>query len=199
MTKQEALSIINCDDINEVKDAFEFEVFDLKKKLLMVVPPIKIMQSLIKRFERLNEVSVTLNLQTEQTQQKEINLGFNDLSIIDFLTQYDIELTKIKLNISNNHHPKAIIEQIIQMINIQKMLYFKVSDFGNFKVNLAEFEHVKLSEPIDTFKLQQEIINLSPNKNELSEYISKKKELYTYKCIIISKKQIDYNGFRREI
>jgi hypothetical protein len=31
MNKQEALSIINCDDISEAKDAFGFEVFELKK------------------------------------------------------------------------------------------------------------------------------------------------------------------------
>jgi len=199
MTKLEALSIINCDEILEATDAFDFEVFELKKKFLMVLPPIKIMQSLIKRFERLQLVYETLNINLNPIKIEEVNLNFSRLKLSDFLTEYHKALSKLKLNISKSNHPKIIIRQINQLIDLQTNLYFKLADIVKINPNSAEYDAIKLSEPIDTFKLQQEIMKLTLKKIELSDYISKKKDAYIYKCILIANKQIEYNGLGREI
>jgi len=199
MNKQEALSVINCDDIAEAKDAFEFKVFELKKKFLLALPPIKIMKSLINRFQRLQLVNESLNIYDNQIKFDEIEIIYNHLSMIDFLTDYHQALSQYKLNISKSNHPKTIIQQIDGLINLQTNLYYILSDFIKINPEISEIDTIKLSEPIETFRLQQEIINLTLNEKELSDYISKKKDSYIYKCILIANKQIKYNGLRREI
>lgn len=199
MNKQEALSVINCNNIAEAKDAFEFEIFELKKKFLLVLPPIKIMKSLINRFKRLQLVNETLNIDNNQIELDEIGIIYNHLSMVDFLTEYHQALSQYKLNISKSNHPKTIIQQIDGLIDLQTRLYFKLSDSLNISPEIAEFDDIKLSEPIETFRLEQEIMNLTLNEKELSDYISKKKDSYIYKCILIANKQIKYNGLRREI
>jgi hypothetical protein len=199
MNKQEALSIINCNDISEAKDAFDFEIFELKKKFLLVLPPFKIMQSLIKRFNRLQLVNETLNIYDNQIIMDEININFTHLSMVDFLIDYHKALSLYKLNISKNNHPKIIIQQIEGLLKLQTNLCFMLSDFVKIEPNLKEYDPIKLSESIKTFELQQEIINLTLHGKELSDYISKNKDAYIYKCILIANKQIEYNGLRREI
>jgi hypothetical protein len=199
MNKQEALSIINCDDLFEAEDAFGFEVFELKKKLLLVLPPIKIMQSLIKRFNRLQLVNETLNINENLIKTDEVTINFNHLSMVEILIDYHKLLSKLKLNISKNNQPKIIIQQINALIKLQTNLYFILSDFVKIKPKTEEYDTIKLSEPIKTFQLQQEIMNLTFHGKELSDYISKNKDTYFYKCILIANKQIEYNGLRREI
>ena len=202
MNKQEALSILNCtqySDNTELETEFNLKVFELKQKFLMVIPPLKIMQSLIKRLERLQKVNQVLNLVSESKNRTEINIEFNNTSLVEFLKTYHQYLSQLKLNISNNIHPQTIIRQIHQLIDLQTQLFLKLSGYGNFKPNTSELEDVKLSETINTFELEQEILFLSIPDSKLSEYISQKKDTYFYKCILMAKKQIEYNGLRRKI
>ncbi len=201
MDKQEALSVLNCtqnSNETELKTEFDLKVFELKQKLLMVIPPIKIMKSLIKRLERLQEVNQSLNL-VNQSKNTIVPLSLNKLnsiSLVEFLKTYHYYLSQLKLNISNHQHPQIIINYIHQLINLQSKLFLKLSDYGGFKLNASELKDVKLSEAINTFELEQEILFLSLPDSKLSEYISQKKDTYFYKCILIAKKQIEYNGLR---
>jgi len=202
MKKTEALSVINCNNdctIEDIEDSFELSIFALKKKFIERFPPIKIMLSTIERLKRLKKVKNTLQISIPISTIKFISLKFKDISLNKFLKQYQIEANSIKLNIANVYEPTLFIEQIKLLIKLHQILFFKLVDIAQYAPKDDELTPIKLSEQIDIYKLNKELLILNKEDNKLSEYISNVKTSYFYTCVLIAHKQIKYNGLRREI
>ena len=100
MTNKEALQILNCERVDEAKDAYELLLFDLKLKFLQQIPPLKLIDASIKKIERLNVAFNSLvNLEPHFVLTK-INVNWSD-SLDVALNGYQLSLTKIRLKIAN--------------------------------------------------------------------------------------------------
>ena len=54
LSTQEAYAILNITELDEATDAYEMRIFEYKQKYLQVIPPIRLIQSQIKKIDRLN-------------------------------------------------------------------------------------------------------------------------------------------------
>jgi len=208
MTKSEALDVLNCSIIDTVDDAYENLIFEFKGKLLQITPPIKVLESIIKKICRINEAYLTFSTEFSVYKKTQINIKKLDenLDLADFLSQFQLNMTVIKLSISNSYDGESLVKSIKLLIKLQEELYLKLAFYlESKKVDLKKYD-IKLSEQIEVFTIQQELKELQLDEPRISEYIRKQieelgieKMSYTSKSILNSAKQIVFNGIRREI
>lgn len=199
MTKIEALSILKCDDEQDVLDCYEMALFELKNKVLQQVPPIKILQSLIKKTERINQAlgcfkNLPQSNKVPLLKDYESNLTHN-------LVTYQSNISALRLAMTQSENGLEVIQCFKQIIN-QQISLFKI--FGNCIANNevnAFIDQVKLSEEINVYAVQKELKTLLEDQKKISEYIRTElntKEFVDFseltKSVIKSKKHLDFNG-----
>jgi len=203
MTNKEALQILNCERVDEAKDAYELLLFDLKLKFLQQIPPLKLIDASIKKIERLNVAFNSLvNLEPHFVLTK-INVNWSD-SLDVALNGYQLSLTKIRLKIANTLNGLDLIEQLNLLKSLQIELFFKFDLYdSNFKSDPNQYP-IKLSDEINVFNVQTELKELGIQDNKISEYIraqiqNKKFDNFSTltKAVINAKKQIEFNELRR--
>jgi hypothetical protein len=205
MTKSEALKILNCQDIDEVLDVYEERLFEFKAKVLQVVPPIKILKSIVKKIQRITEAaSVFLNFDELKSQNSRGDLG--NLIFESFLVHYQKQLSNIRLAISNTPNGYEVIGQINELNKLQQNLMFKLADFDFIKEAKLDDWPVKLSTPFKVYEIQVELKDNQLKETEISEYIRGQIESLDFDqfseltlSVINAKKQIIFNELRREV
>ena len=205
MTKSEALNSLKCSSIEEVDDAFEDLIFKFKGKILQIIPPLKILKATLKKIDRINEAYRVFFEPIEIKNKITIELDTN-LSLFDFLNDYQLKLAEVKLQLSSCETGDLLMESLELLIVLQQQLYLKLANYLSKEIlDFDKFE-IKLSENIDVFLIQNNLKELQLEDNKISEYIRKQineldnREMsYLTKSILNSAKQIVFNGIRREI
>lgn len=173
ISKNEALLILNCQTENEVEEAFELEVFNMKNKFLRILPPIPLIENYCKKIEK---------IQTAYRFFYPLNhsINFNNPILIsteglnDFLNKYQTELSKIKLEIANADSSERLILVLHHLITFQKNLHQKFNEFYQETFEDSK-DLIKISEPIDIFEIQEELkSNFLTENSQIKDYICKK-------------------------
>ena len=205
MTKNEALKILNCTEAEEVIDIYDERLFELKSKFLQVIPPIKIIHSIVKKIKRITEAA-NVFIDLEKLVVYDTFLDLNQMSLDDFLDFYQAELAKIRLRISNTSNGYGFLNEVSVIESLQKELIFKLAKFDLPIDQYIERWPIKLSTPFKVYDLQVELKENQLKETEISEYIrgqiandnfEKFTELTL--AVINAKKQIVFNGLTREI
>jgi hypothetical protein len=198
MTKKEALSLLNSTTLEDALENYELLIFEQKNKLLLKIPPIKILNAINARIKKYGEALKILHIDNaDDFIEKKLKRSIKSSShILNHLKNYQENISAIKLNIANLTDSEKLSNQISLLINSQAQLFLYLSSLSDLSINAVDSENLKLSEEIDVFKLQQEIIKNELDTTDINDYISSRKESYLYKSIILAKKQIEYNGLR---
>jgi hypothetical protein len=198
MTKKEALSLLNSTTLEDALENYELLIFEQKNKLLLKIPPIKILNAINDRIKKYGEALKILQIDiADDFIEKKLKRSIKSSShILNLLKNYQENISAIKLNIANLTDSEKLSNQISLLINSQAQLFLYLSSLSDLSINAVDSENLKLSEEIDVFKLQQEIIKNELDTTDINDYISSRKESYLYKSIILAKKQIEYNGLR---
>lgn len=203
MNKKEALQILNCSQLDDVQDAYELILFGFKSKFLQQIPPLKLIESNIKKINRVTDAYVILtDFKSDFIIEKnEINWKG---TLKETLNDYQTVLTQLRLRITNSVNGYEVVDLLNELKNLQINLFLKLDFYGsNLNTDIEEFP-VKLSDEIGTFAIQTELKEMGIQDTEISEYIRAQITKGNFdnfstltKAIINAKKQIKFNGIRR--
>lgn len=205
MTKTEALKILNCQEVGEVLDVYEERLFEFKSKVLQVIPPIKILKSILKKVQRITEAAALfLDFDKLNNEKEPEELNVNNIEL--FLVGYQERLSIIRLVISNSTNGNEVVNQIEALRELQQDLIFKLANFDLVEGAKLEDWPVKLSAPFKVHDLQVELKENELKETEISEYIRGQIESVEFEnfseltlSVINAKKQIIFNELRREV
>jgi len=168
-TTDEALSILNSTEKSEVQDQYEDLVFSWKQKYLMIIPPVKLIQSQIQKINRLNEAYqhfYTIDYQNTTIDNE------NDISLplIIFLNNYQQSIAEIKHLISNSLNGFELVENLNRLITIESRMCEKLSAYF-VDIKFDFWDKVKVSEHIDIFAAEQELKVKGITESEIINYL----------------------------
>ncbi|MGV6860456.1 MAG: hypothetical protein ACWA41_01725 [Putridiphycobacter sp.] len=194
MNQSEALSILDCDLGEDIYFAYEEKIFEYKQKFLQTIPPIKIMQAIQKKILRLNKALDFFGLKPDNYYTPKPTAELNEkVSILNFLSDYQTNLAVIKLNLANITDGESLISLVDDLINLQKILFFKLSSVLSSSDEILKSISTKISDSIDVYRLQKELKEMNIDEPKLSEYIRKQNNSYWLVAIANANKQIEYH------
>jgi hypothetical protein len=200
MTKNEALSILKCETDDEVHDAFELALFDLKNKVLQQVPPLKLIRSIINKVERINNAYSLFDIESNNSLDVRVPQILND-NLVKSLKTYQDVLSGLRLDLTKCFSGVGVVELLNSVHELQSLLFIMLEKYCPDSIDKVVFESVKLSDSINVFMMQQELSNLDIDDNEISEYIRVEIGKHDFescseltKSIVKAKKQVDFNG-----
>ncbi|MBN4072602.1 hypothetical protein JYT74_01050 [Crocinitomix catalasitica] len=143
----------------------ERSLFELKQKFLSVVPHPKLIQSTIDRLGSENEDS--------DSESAIANQLLGDIrNLQDFLTTYIDLLLTIRLEISNAQSEAALRIALIKLKNIHLTLIQRLVTYSKeLEFQYESSEELKLSEPIDAYKILRFVKDSFKDDNQIKDYL----------------------------
>ncbi len=168
-SEKEALSILNSSDLDEVIDQYELMIFEWKKKYLMVIPPVKLIYSQIKKIERLNQ-AITVFKDYQYTTITSKNSTDTVKELVLFFEEYHEILAATKYAISSAENGFELIDHLQQLIQLEESLFRKLDTYAT-GLDFKNWDSVKISEQIDVFEAEKELKEKEIPESEIKNYL----------------------------
>lgn len=155
MTEKEAWGVLNAaEEEDDAKDLLDDCLFEIKQFILSKPLISKLIESQIKKLQKLGQVVEVLNIDVENQyyQEEEISLkGFND-SILDTFNFYEACKSQLKIKFLSAESPRDLIELTTKLLQLQNA-------YSNCWPNVEadELEVVVISKEPDAMELISEI------------------------------------------
>lgn len=204
MVKEEAFNILKCEHLDGIQDAYDDALFEYKAKFLQQIPPLKLIEGIMKKIVRVN---TAYHVFYPDDSSQDTNTSIVEIETLDvFLQSYQTTLSTLRLSITNALSGDHLLEGINELILHQRNLFRLLSEcLGEGKLDIDQYP-IKLSEEIDVFKLQLELKALGLDHTKISEYIRAQindldfeEFAYVTQAVINAEKQMIFNGISREV
>lgn len=204
MTKNEAFLALNITDESELAEASEMALFQLKSKYLQQVPPLKLIDSQLKRIKKVRDAVDFF----EPSVHPQIKFKLDYLNpkglLEDELKWYQNNISTIRLQIANAQLADDLLFWVEQLKNLQIHLFKVLSDVYLIEISDLNELDVKISDPMDVYQIQKELSTLLLSKTEIKQYICTQLSdglqsdfSPLVKSVIQAQKQLQNYGIRR--
>lgn len=204
MTKNEAFLALNITDESELAEASEMALFQLKSKYLQQVPPLKLIDSQLKRIKKVRDAVDFF----EPSVHSQIKFKLDYLNpkglLEDELKWYQNNISTIRLQIANAQLADDLLFWVEQLKNLQIHLFKVLSDVYLIEISDLNELDVKISDPMDVYQIQKELSTLLLSKTEIKQYICTQLSdglqsdfSPLVKSVIQAQKQLQNYGIRR--
>ncbi len=179
ISKNEALAILNISSVNEAEEAYEELLFKWKQKYLSTVPTLGLINSHIKKIERLNEAaSHFIPIRSVDGQMKLDSIDFQ-LSLVDYFRMYQTLLMKLKLEIASSADGYILIQYLKELIYLENNMLDKLVYYSPDTKD-SDLIEVKISAPNDYYLAQKELIEKEISETEIINYLSRELKWGTF-------------------
>jgi len=204
MKKTEAYKLLNCSNNDDLDEVISFYLFEIKSKYLQTFPPLKISNAHLLRLKKIHDAYILLSENSSVNKYESFELLEINQPLISFLSEYQNQISILRLKISRSVSPSEFMEVIEIVKQVQINLFIKLNSYlkGILRIKYP----IKLSESINVFVLQKELLTIQLDDDKISEYIRKQIEEKEFddfsemtKSVINATQQIEFNGIRGEI
>lgn len=140
MTKEQALALLNCplSDQDDLQDALEQEVHQLKQPFLNRFVPPKLVEAKMRKLEKLIDAKKALNLKTTSNMSYELeNSNPYQSKIPEFMRWHLTQLYTLKKHIANNYDPESLLILLTNYLQLQlEYKTFWKGDYVNTTIEL---------------------------------------------------------------